>query len=139
MAAAAAAVETLISSVTVCLTFRYENFDIAYGACLLHIWNGSCSFQSERLTTHWHGLYRPGLCARYDLRFNCEGRLDRIKSLTVWRHSPTLFQGYDYAIRRIRMTLIRVQHWDPERQVWFEVALPGEQLALNDEADWERI
>ena len=138
-----AALPLLVSTANDCFTFVYTNLDIAYGPCLLHIWNGSCSYQTAQLTTDYHGLYRPiPYNGMYDIRFNWVGNLQHIYTVTVFRRTPTVWQGYDYDLRRIQMTLIRVQEWDPARRVWYEVPVPvdeldEEPLALGD--DWEDL
>ena len=109
---------------TFCTVYDYNNHSMNHPA---QLWehNGLISYVSFGPATAWHGEFNRDVLGMLHLRFDCEGRDDRLKTarLLLVGTNPATYEGYDCMGRFITMTRIgryslTEDPANPTRRIW---------------------
>ena len=86
-------------------TYNYENEEHTMDA-QLSIYNNQVHFHSPISGgSGWHGSVREHGNNTISLRFDCKGRHNKLKGLTLFKVCDGQYEGYGYRCRFIRMTM----------------------------------
>ena len=96
--------------------YSYENIDLGTTNQLWTI-GGKISFVSTNDFTVWHGTFEHD-GSMINARFDCKGREDKLKIVRLVRLSQTVWEGFDYRSRRVRLTFLRQYEADEETGFW---------------------
>ena len=109
---------------TFCTVYDYRNQTLNHPA---QLWehNGLISYVSFGPATAWHGEFNRDVLGMLHLRFDYQGRDNRLKSTRLLRvgTNPDKYEGWDYRGRFITMT--RMGRYSlvadpakPTRRIW---------------------
>ena len=100
--------------------YRYENEDNEQMA-MLYVCNGKISYQYKGNTTPYHGICTEDHNENsMELKFDCLGRDDKLKSVVLLKRSRYLWKGWDYAGREIVLHYEGADHFCGECKVWHD-------------------
>ena len=104
-----------------CFVYRYENLDILWGGVvksILYMCEGSVCFQSKGNCTPWHGSWTVRDDNQIEILFCCRGSAVLKSTLLFTTRERNIFEGFDYAERRVRLTLIDRLRWSRRTNGW---------------------
>ena len=90
-------------------SYIYANLTLKHVGTM-HVSEGRVAWQTRNTTTDWHGNFEHNTHhGRMAILFDCKGRVDKLKSTVLVNTEEGVWEGYDYATRRIRLT--RLAKW----------------------------
>ena len=99
--------------------YRYENVDSEHMG-ILYVSNGKTSWQFRGNCTPYHGSCTEYHCKSMELKFDCKGGDDKLKSTVLLKCSRDVWKGFDYAGREIVLQYEGADYLCEKCRVWHE-------------------
>ena len=100
-----------------CRCYRYTNVDLDHVAVLYEC-NQEVAYQSFGGCTAFHGSWQRVSDANVLLKFDCRGRVDQLKSATLFHMGGGRFEGFDYKGRTIMLEELRTLRYCTRCEAW---------------------